>query len=849
MKRPGDIQLNQPPSKHYKSVTFSLPSPNNQQQINPKQQQELESTSSTSRQISPSMTGQSSLQHPPSSSSLQQTIGMPTPNTNKSILRSSSTSSVTPSPKFSFDFVDDSLSLGGTSSINSYGRNSNANSRSNNGTSPRNYGGRTPSKLSPGRLDSRYSSRLPPSYGQSPHSSASYYMRSNSLNSRGEEEDGEVKRNLFGGEGNSIATNSSMASLSSNVMAMDVSSDGGCDSMSGISTPHGTTPSRGGVYNRSYSASAASPSHSRRSVNLSIATNTSTRSNVSTFMNSSPRKQGLVTGVTSPLSGNLSYNASVCSSAASSPANSTLGGGTYSRGGSAAGSDGSMLIDYEARSGAGDRYIPSRALSNFNFDLSTGGKRRSHYINTNGVNNGGSGRGASASAAETVIDTDILNINPQPSFGETMMGGGTIVDDTPTPAPAPDIDTVGSDDADDNEETERQDATNRQPLLYDALLRSELLGENIDPAAHSMQSPTGLVNSNINNGNIVTPFHERSNNLRFNPTRQYYHNSMFHNMNGRDTELSRENEHSSIVNSFQLSPVSLSSSQRNNLGSYTERCKRKIAKVPTKVLDAPALQDDFYLNLVDWSSQNVLAVGLGASVYLWSAVTSRVTQLTDMSGTEDTVTSVSWSESGKHLSIGVSNGEVQLWDAGAQKLIRTMKGHSARVGALSWKLSGSVGANASNQLLASGSRDRLIHLHDPRSDSNYEMRLCGHKQEVCGLRWSFDERSMLASGGNDNKLLVWDVKKHTKPIHTFADHTAAVKAIAWNPHQHGILASGGGTADRCIRFWNCLTGHGINCIDTGSQVCNLAFSKNCNELVSTHGYSLNQIGKCLLFFG
>jgi hypothetical protein len=31
-----------------------------------------------------------------------------------------------------------------------------------------------------------------------------------------------------------------------------------------------------------------------------------------------------------------------------------------------------------------------------------------------------------------------------------------------------------------------------------------------------------------------------------------------------------------------------------------------------QVLDAPALQDDFYLNLVDWSAQNVLAVGLGA---------------------------------------------------------------------------------------------------------------------------------------------------------------------------------------------------------------------------------------------
>ena len=55
-------------------------------------------------------------------------------------------------------------------------------------------------------------------------------------------------------------------------------------------------------------------------------------------------------------------------------------------------------------------------------------------------------------------------------------------------------------------------------------------------------------------------------------------------------------------------------------------------------------------------------------------------------------------------------------------------------------------------------------------------------------------------------------------------HIAAVKALAWSPHQHGLLASGGGTADRTIRFWNTLTSTQTDCIDTGSQVCNLLFS-------------------------
>lgn len=54
------------------------------------------------------------------------------------------------------------------------------------------------------------------------------------------------------------------------------------------------------------------------------------------------------------------------------------------------------------------------------------------------------------------------------------------------------------------------------------------------------------------------------------------------------------------------------------------RPTRKVSESPFKVLDASGLQDDFYLNLVDWSSLNVLGVGLGSCVYMWSAYTSQV---------------------------------------------------------------------------------------------------------------------------------------------------------------------------------------------------------------------------------
>jgi len=278
---------------------------------------------------------------------------------------------------------------------------------------------------------------------------------------------------------------------------------------------------------------------------------------------------------------------------------------------------------------------------------------------------------------------------------------------------------------------------------------------------------------------------------------------------------------------YSLTPVS---SKSQKLLRSPRKASRKISKIPFKVLDAPELQDDFYLNLVDWSSQNVLSVGLGACVYLWSACTSQVTRLCDLTNDNDTVTSVSWAERGNFVAVGTHRGYVQIWDVAAAKRVNVLSGHSARVGALAWN----------GDMLSSGSRDRFILQRDARTPSQLpERRLVGHRQEVCGLKWSPDSQ-YLASGGNDNKLFVWSGAS-TTPMQSYTDHLAAVKAIAWSPHHHGLLASGGGTADRYIRFWNTLTGQPMQAVDTGSQVCNLAWSKHASELVSTHGYSQNQI--------
>jgi cell division cycle 20-like protein 1 (cofactor of APC complex) len=169
---------------------------------------------------------------------------------------------------------------------------------------------------------------------------------------------------------------------------------------------------------------------------------------------------------------------------------------------------------------------------------------------------------------------------------------------------------------------------------------------------------------------------------------------------------------------------------------------------------------------------------------------------------------------GSTIALGTNRGSVEIWDAEYCRKIRTMSGHTGRVGTLAWN----------NHILSSGSRDRTILHRDTRVPEHYFRKLSGHhKQEVCGLKWNADT-FQLASGGNDNKLFIWG-GTDSRPTWRFGEHRAAVKAIAWSPHQRGLLASGGGTADKKIRFWNSLTGGLVSEYDTGSQVSSSSTSR------------------------
>jgi len=68
----------------------------------------------------------------------------------------------------------------------------------------------------------------------------------------------------------------------------------------------------------------------------------------------------------------------------------------------------------------------------------------------------------------------------------------------------------------------------------------------------------------------------------------------------------------------------LKTMQEDKAWNSKELCVDKnnvIDSSPFKVLDAPCLRDDYYLNLVDWSKDDFLSVGLDQAVYIWDSVT------------------------------------------------------------------------------------------------------------------------------------------------------------------------------------------------------------------------------------
>ncbi|XP_030176823.1 cell division cycle protein 20 homolog B [Lynx canadensis] len=244
------------------------------------------------------------------------------------------------------------------------------------------------------------------------------------------------------------------------------------------------------------------------------------------------------------------------------------------------------------------------------------------------------------------------------------------------------------------------------------------------------------------------------------------------------------------------------------------------------------LRNDYYLNILDWNFQNLVAIALGSSVYIWNGENHNKIENIDFTLNCNYVSSVSWIKEGNCLAVGTSEGEVQLWDVVTKKRLRNMLGHLSVVGALSWN----------HYILSSGSRLGRVYHHDVRV-ARHHVGTLHHRQAVCALKWSPDSR-LLSSGCSDGLLTIWpgdpSAKAQVQPLKVIPQPTA-VKAMDWCPWQSAVLAVGGGMKDGHLHILDINTGQTIQTPNMNSQICSLIWLPKTKEIASGQGTPKNDV--------
>jgi len=154
------------------------------------------------------------------------------------------------------------------------------------------------------------------------------------------------------------------------------------------------------------------------------------------------------------------------------------------------------------------------------------------------------------------------------------------------------------------------------------------------------------------------------------------------------------------------------------------------------------------------------------------------------------VRSVDWHPTRGLLASGSKDSLIKLWDPKSGKCLTTIHAHKNAVVKVRW--------NPSNaNYLLSGSRDQTVKLIDIRMMRSVQS-FHGHRREVTTLAWHPIQEDTFVSAGYDGSLFFW-VLGDPEPAAVISNaHATQVWDLSWHPLGHVLVSSGN---DTYTRFW------------------------------------------------
>ncbi|NXW11344.1 CD20B protein, partial [Fregetta grallaria] len=233
--------------------------------------------------------------------------------------------------------------------------------------------------------------------------------------------------------------------------------------------------------------------------------------------------------------------------------------------------------------------------------------------------------------------------------------------------------------------------------------------------------------------------------------------------------------------------------------------KPSIPLEPEVRLHVTGLRNDYYLNILDWSLENLIAIAVGPAAHIWNGGTLQAIESIDLNSSSKYISSLAWIKEGTCLAVGTSDGEVQLVFFNIKPML--------------------------SFFIYSGSRLGSIHHHDVRVAQHHVGTFCQNKQSICSLKWSLTNQ-LLASGSSGGILNIWPsdpgVKLQSQPLKTIP-HSSAVKVYGEGIKIYSVFPAN----INCEKI--------IQSAATDSQICSLLWLPKTSKLMTGQGLPGNPI--------
>ncbi|GAA5943438.1 U4/U6-U5 snRNP complex subunit PRP4 [Sporobolomyces koalae] len=176
------------------------------------------------------------------------------------------------------------------------------------------------------------------------------------------------------------------------------------------------------------------------------------------------------------------------------------------------------------------------------------------------------------------------------------------------------------------------------------------------------------------------------------------------------------------------------------------------------------------------------------------------TNLGSQIGDTRALSAVRFSPDSKMLLTGSWTGVAKLWNVPSCKEIRTLKGHSERIGGVAWHPDATLTQSPTAVNFATSGADNLIKLWDLETENSIQT-LSGHEGRVCRINFHPSGR-YLGSASYDATWRLWDVETASELL-LQEGHSKEVYAIAFQ--NDGALVCTGGL-DAIARLWDLRSG-------------------------------------------